>query len=193
MLAVLAGGFWTWKSGQEKKAEVGQWENQQAENQKQALNQQVEIDTSDWKTYRDEKYGFEIRYNPAWEIRDAGISAFGGEWLSIHIPENPSVIIQINRREFKKGYLEWIRNQMNPLVGKGVKMEIIGDILMNNDINAWHVISSDDIQTFKAHDYYISNKKTIIVIHFSEIYEKEVYSGYLSDFGAMVHSIKFLY
>lgn len=186
-LVIIVGGFLVWKSNQ--KVEVGQQGNQ--EQNQQTENQQGEIDTSEWKTYKDEKYGFEIKYPKNWEIKDSDTNAFGGEWLSVIIESNPNAVMQINRRELKTGYLEWIRNQINPLIGEGVKMEIIGDNLMNNDIYAWHVISSNDIHTFKTHNYYISNKKTIVVIHFNEVYDKSIYSSYLYDFEAMVHSINF--
>lgn len=38
-----------------------------------------EVDTSDWKTYRNEKYGYEIKYPPNWEV----ISGRGGPFLVI--------------------------------------------------------------------------------------------------------------
>ncbi|EKE16008.1 MAG: hypothetical protein ACD_11C00055G0002 [uncultured bacterium] len=189
-LLAMAGGFWKWENNQ--KVEIDQ-QQKQVENQEQVQQQEekVVVDISDWKIYRDEKYGFEIKHPRDWEFKDSGTNAFGGEWISIVINDNLSIVMQINRRELKTGYLEWIRNQINPLVGKEVEMEIIGDNLMNNDIHAWHVISSDNTQTFKYHEYFISNKKTIVVIHFTEIYEKGIYSSYLSDFKTMVHSIKF--
>jgi hypothetical protein len=30
------------------------------------VGEEMKIDTSDWKVYRNEKYGFELRYPPSW-------------------------------------------------------------------------------------------------------------------------------
>src|SRR5437899_12705224 len=50
------------------------------------------FDTSDWKTYRNEKYGFELGYPNEWQIEEMSIYPFG---ITISPSKNDSVILII--------------------------------------------------------------------------------------------------
>jgi hypothetical protein len=54
---IIVGGFLVWKGDQNVEVIEEQGQNQ---NQQQGEDQQAVVDTSDWKTYRNEEYGFEI-------------------------------------------------------------------------------------------------------------------------------------
>ncbi len=65
VLAVLAigAGFLGWKKSEIKKQEAVRMQQEQVKKQQDELGKQmVEVDTSDWKTYRNYEHGFKIRY-----------------------------------------------------------------------------------------------------------------------------------
>ena len=72
ILAVLAGGFW-FVGNQENKKETANSQSVIQEEQ-EAGN---EIDTSDWLTYRNEEYGFEVNYPKDWEYDTIDGITFG--------------------------------------------------------------------------------------------------------------------
>ncbi len=45
----------------------------------------AKVDTSNWKTYRNEEYGFEFKYPEGWEIRDRG------DFISLILPVNSKI------------------------------------------------------------------------------------------------------
>ncbi len=69
--ALLAGaGVWKWKNKTQNITEPKEQVQNELENlatEKEPLVLE-EIDTSNWKTYRNEEYGFEVKYPEGWEL-----------------------------------------------------------------------------------------------------------------------------
>lgn len=165
---------------------------------KQKIEKQAweSIDTTNWKTYVDENYGFEIKHPWQWEFKDLGfVSASGGEIISIVIDENRNdtgmsiVRFKLN----KKNPEEWF-NYLGILNSPNKKITI------NNYSGLY--IKEDTPTMFLRHSYYIFNKNSLVSLYFKEknrdvnlktgeIVETS-FSEYLAKFEAMVYSIKFI-
>lgn len=150
---------------------------------------------NNWKVYIDKKYGFEFRYNPAWEIKDNGaVASIGGETLSLIVDKNRNDIgISITRFNSSEDPKSWYKT-------KG----FIGDTLDKQYyISNYPVyyVKEDNERAHLLHKYLISNQKRLILFLFQEKYrkvnpktggiEETSFSQYLPDFEAMVNSIKF--
>lgn len=74
-IIILAIGLGVWKWNEIKKQQLINNQNNQQENQENKNTDEnkkssgAEIDTTDWKTYKDEKYRFEIKYPKEWVVR----------------------------------------------------------------------------------------------------------------------------
>jgi len=81
LIAVIGGGFWYFSKEQRtaSKEQAGIVKQQEVVKQdKEGLNNQTEdkteelkiedIDTSNWKTYRNEEFEFEVKYPEGWEV-----------------------------------------------------------------------------------------------------------------------------
>lgn len=154
------------------------------------------VDTNNWMTYRDEKYRFEIKYDPDWKITNDGyVAAIGGETLSIIINEDiDDMHIGINRFELDKNPREWIREE--GIIGITSEKQLY--------INGYPVyyMEEDNSSVHLIKNYLVSNNNGEMVwFSFQEKYrkfnpnigryEETSFSQYLPEFEAMVNSIRF--
>lgn len=185
------------------------YKNNEAKNRKETEIQQEKIakeatanqeksatvDISDWKVYRDGKYGFEIKYPKEWEIKESRGPAIGGDYLMVIVDRNRNDIgMGINRFKLNKNPRKWLED------------EGIGEITFDKQfyINDYPVyyIRKDNKAVHLVHGYLMSNEGKIIWFSFTEKYRKinpktnEItetsFSQYLPAFEAMVNSIKFV-
>ena len=73
LLAIFIASVFIW---QKQKQSVVQEQKNQEETLVQ-INAEQSIDTSDWKTYRNEEYGFEVRYPDSWVAEESFTAGIG--------------------------------------------------------------------------------------------------------------------
>jgi len=66
LTAIVGGGYWSYWNWQMAKQEKKLLEFPEIKRPEKV--EKVEDETANWKTYRNEKYGFEVRYPPDWEL-----------------------------------------------------------------------------------------------------------------------------
>ena len=197
VLIIVGGGFWIVKNQKEDNNEVLQEEitMTDGDNQTQKEANTEEVDISNWKTYQDEKYKFEIKYNPDWEIREARRGpAIGGEYLEIVVDKSRSDIgMGINRFKTDNDAKKWIKEEGIGGITKDREFYI-------NDYPAYYMEEDND-KVHLVKNYLIQNNGQLAWFSFQEKYrkfnpdmkkyEETSFSQYLSSFNAMVNSIKF--
>ena len=196
IVAIVASVFMLQKKSTvlvEKKQSQAQ---QQSEQQSTQSGSQQVIDTSDWKTYRDEKYKFEIKYNPNWEIKEnPGKGALGDESSYIILNKNlTNLAISIQKINSDKDPETWYKE-------KGFGGTTLEKVTYTNGYKTYYV-KEDNENVHLLHEYLISNNKEIIWFTFNEkqrTFNKQTgkneeisFSEYLSEFETMVNSIRFL-
>lgn len=198
VLVILIGsGFWIVTNKESDDKEILQKEiavsNDANQNQKEVNTEGVDI--SNWKTYQDEKYKFEIKYNPDWEIREARRGpAIGGEYLEIVVDKSRSDIgMGINRFKTDNDAKKWIKEEGIGGITKDREFYI-------NDYPAYYMEEDND-KVHLVKNYLIQNNGQLAWFSFQEKYrkfnpdmkkyEETSFSQYLSSFNAMVNSIKF--
>ena len=162
-------------------------------NAEEVLNiQHPEVDTSDWKTYRDKKYGFEFKYPKDWEIREAFGPAIGGDYSNIIFEKNRSMGLNVFKTNLDPE--AWLLNEH---IGGLV---VQGKCIVASGYDCYYV-KVDYKNAHATHSYIISNGKILIIFDFSEKYytrndetneyEEVSFSKYLPEFKTLVGSLRF--
>ena len=118
---IIVGGFFVWGNNQ-KQSEISEI----VQNQNQNQNQQAETDISDWKTYKNEEYGFEVKYPQDWEYDLIDGVTFG---------DKKNCERSIIDNYWCENYISFIKSEKNPRVGNERFEKDVVDILnINNDV-----------------------------------------------------------
>ena len=120
--------------------------------------EEVPVDeTANWKTYRNEEFGFSIKYPPDWEVRTNVISRrFADKSVSFHGGLDIAIPVFISETTTSK-VIQAIQLQENPLFTK--KEEIV-----INNASGFKLTSDFIYNDCKAFYYVFSKINTIFVI-----------------------------
>lgn len=154
VLVFIAGGVLVWK----EKPSQGLL---QSETEKEVIISEG-ADRSDWKTYRNEEYGFEMKYPKEWDIDNERSSSNEVVFSTGFAGSREAVSFQKNANNITND--KWI--QMNQTVHEGV-------ILSQEDTTVGG-LNARRIQTGEFSQAYIifSNEKNIFVITTMGLIEK---------------------
>jgi uncharacterized protein YxeA len=92
VLVVIAGGIWYGKNNRPQTVKNNQQESR--EQVKQNQNHQEETSASDWKTYKNNKYGFEMKYPNNWKMSENSGNNSDPSVASFVSPETQKLIEQ---------------------------------------------------------------------------------------------------
>ncbi len=131
------------------------------------------MDTSDWKTYRNEKYGFEVRYPSSWQI----------EQYSNSIELKPK----------SKDKPEEISISITAITNRPKDYTAAGWVLQNGDKNAtcnfikksgeieWCVINSERFEAIRVDDYVTTEGNIDYDVKFRVAYGRQKMDYYVPD------------
>ncbi len=198
-IIVIVGAVFVVRKNAQIKTNTGQSQGnlipQATDQSKQSIEdeEQRSIDTSNWKTHKDEKYGFEIKYNPTWEIKqNPGKGALNDESNFIVLDKShKDLVITIQKIKLKEfiSPRDWYKK-------KGFGGATLEKDLEINGYPTYYVETEN-----KDVHFFISNENNLIFFNFNErvrIINAETneinwidYSRFLPEYKAMVNSIKF--
>jgi len=94
--------------------------------------EEVQDETADWETYRNEKYGFEIKYPPDWKVVDGGVNYFGFDKRDFDVCFGlactaPGIVIELHPNDNIETFWLWEiiqEGELSPTI-KVIKKEVV--------------------------------------------------------------------
>ncbi len=155
-------------------------------NNKQKSSSDIEVitsdvDTSDWKTYRNEKLRFEFKYPKNWEynVRGSGIVEFKDKTKKVYYEGNETYLVSVSVRELNDitSVKDYIRDW------KGSKVEKNGWV---KDVKVNNVVAIQGYNFFGLSTLIQDNNKIFIITKgvFSPQYKRldKIYNTFLTTF-----------
>lgn len=130
-----------------------------------AINQEVE--TADWKTYRNEKYSFEIKYPPDWYYIDQEFNPLSGLFFKLAITNskqiklNPVLLDTPNRKSPENELIYSLTIWKNGNIAKNYQEDVHYKVLGVMDGNAFVGVDSYKNPNKQIFDQILSTFKFI--------------------------------
>ena len=140
------------------------------------------VDTATWKTYRNDAFGFEVKYPETWHVNTS--TGTGPVMLSISGPyqgtERPSmsIAIQPNQNPGKLSIEDWFAEQLRKM---GVKPESSGPVMIGGQA----AVFMENTNSFgRHHDVFtLLNKVDVLSLGYTAKPEYEaIYGSIISSF-----------
>ena len=178
-------------------------ENEKTETQEKNEENILEttIDTLNWKTFRNEEYGFEMQIPSDWGMNKDTYPfppGIGGEWFTaepIDRVDNGKLRFTVAVFNSTENPITWFGNNVENTNKKSYPI-VENRKLGNSSFQYIKKVINDSEYSFVDHAYLISNENRVFMIKFREKEGPENwqydYSSSLSIFEAFVSSLKFL-
>lgn len=119
---IIGGGYWFWVDDIKPYLDAGKGAQIVVSNNEMST-ESVPVDTTDWKTYRNEKYGFEVKYPENWKFTDLS-DKYSKVWSLKG--EAGSMIIQIQENPNKLSIRQWVDTKKWPFEDPNAYLEYYG-------------------------------------------------------------------
>jgi len=193
ILALIGGGvFWYFKqSNKPINPSVTENENQPSENPKSEI-----INTDDWLTYRNEEYGFELKYPKEWIIEDnKNMFLFQTEERQKQLDKNLMVPISnfsifvarsISELPSSQKYYNMDKIGLEQWINKEIDEQYLSDkrIVKINNINGYRVSTGIYTEGFFFDSIYVEHNYKIYVFNILDLKLKEI--------DRIINSFKFI-